>query len=55
MSTQHPGFKAVANSIAEKGGYSQKAADAILASKTRNASASAKKKNPRLLRVKKSK
>ena len=51
MSGLHPGFKAVQNSIAKEG-YSKKAAGAILASRTRNASKSAKKKNPRLLRVK---
>lgn len=50
-SKAHPGFKAVANKI-EKEGYSKKAAGAILASKTRSASKSAKKANPRLKRVK---
>ncbi len=48
---KHPGFKAVQSSI-EKEGYSKNAAGAILASKTRNASAKAKKANPRLKRVK---
>ena len=48
----HPGFKNVAKSIAKKGGYSMDTAKAILASKTRKASASAKRKNPRLKRVK---
>jgi hypothetical protein len=48
---KHPGFKAVQSSI-EKEGYSKKAAGAILASHTRNASAKAKKANPRLRRVK---
>ena len=47
----HPGFGAVQNSI-EKEGYSKKAAGAILASRTRNASKGAKKRNPRLFRVK---
>jgi len=47
----HPGFKAVQSSI-EKEGYSKKAAGAILAAKTREASSSAKKANPRLNRVK---
>ena len=47
----HPGFKAVQSKI-EGEGYSKKAAGAILASKTRNASAKAKAKNPRLNRVK---
>ena len=48
---KHPGFKAVQSEIAGKG-YSKKAAGAILASRTRNASAGAKKSNPRLNRVK---
>lgn len=48
----HPGFKAVQKSIAAKSGVSEKRAGAILASRTREASASAKKKNPRLNRVK---
>ena len=47
----HPGFKAVASKIQSEG-YSKEAAGAILASKTRHASAKAKKKNPRLKRVK---
>jgi hypothetical protein len=47
---KHPGFKAVESKIAKK--YGMKSAGAILASKTRNASASAKKKNPRLKNVK---
>ena len=47
----HPGFAAVQSQI-EKEGYSKDEAGAILASKTRNASASAKKANPRLNRVK---
>lgn len=49
---KHPGFKKVASSIAKKGGYSEEAARAILASRTRNASSKAKKANPRLNRVK---
>jgi hypothetical protein len=49
-SAAHPGFKAVQAKIAKK--YGMKRAGAILASKTRNASAKAKKKNPRLKRVK---
>ena len=48
---KHPGFKAVQSKI-EGEGYSKKAAGAILASRTRNASAKAKAKNPRLKRVK---
>lgn len=51
MSAKHPGFKSVQNKI-EKEGYSKKAAGAILASKTRKASPSAKKANPKLKRVK---
>lgn len=47
----HPGFKKVQSSI-EKEGYSKKAAGAILASSTRNASAAAHKANPRLSKVK---
>ena len=46
------GFKNVAKKIAKKQGVSQKAASAILASATRKASAKAKKKNPRLKKVK---
>lgn len=49
---KHPGFKKVAASIAKKGGYSKKEAGAILASKTRKASAAAKRKNPKLKKVK---
>jgi hypothetical protein len=49
-SKAHPGFKAVKKKIAKK--YGAKAAGAILASRTRNASAKAKRKNPRLRRVK---
>lgn len=52
MSKAHPGFSAVADKIAHKEGYSKKRARAILAAKTRHASAAAKKKNPRLKRVK---
>jgi len=48
---KHPGFKAVSKKIQSEG-YSKKAADAILASKTRKASTAAKKKNPRLKKVK---
>ena len=47
---KHPGFKAVQKKIAKK--YGMKAAGAILASKTRSASKVAKKKNPRLKKVK---
>jgi len=51
MSAKHPGFKKVQEGI-EKEGYSKKAAGAILASKTRAASAASKKKNPALKKVK---
>ena len=50
MSKSHPGFKAVQKKI-EGEGYSKKSAGAILASKTRGASAAAKKANPRLKKV----
>ncbi len=50
-SKKHPGFKGVQKSI-EKEGYSKKSAGAILASKTRSASKGAKKKNPKLKKVK---
>jgi len=54
----HPGFSKVQSSIAKeinpKTGkpYGEEVAGAILASKTRGASAKAKKANPRLNRVK---
>jgi len=51
-SNKHPGFKAVQSKIASKMGVSKERAGAILASKTRSASAKAKKANPRLKRVK---
>jgi len=47
----HPGFKAVAESIARKQGISRKRAGAILASAGRKASSKAKKANPRLKRI----
>ena len=50
-SKAHPGFKAVQSKI-EGEGYSAASAGAILADKSRGASAAAKKKNPRLKRVK---
>jgi hypothetical protein len=52
MAKKHMGFKAAQSKIAAKEGVSQKAAGAILAASTRNASAAAKKANPRLRRVK---
>ncbi len=51
MGAKHPGFKKVQSKI-EKEGYTKKQAGAILASKTRKAPAAAKKKNPRLKKVK---
>ena len=50
-SAKHPGFAAVQGKI-QKEGYSKKAAGAILAAASRGASKSAKKKNPRLNKVK---
>ena len=55
MAAKHPGFKAVAKKIAAKQGISKKAASAILASSSRNASAKAVKNNPNLKKVKGSK
>lgn len=52
MSSKHPGFKKVASKIASQQGISKEAASAILASSTRKASPEAKRKNPRLKRVK---
>lgn len=49
---KHPGFKSVQASIAKKQGIPMKNAGAILAASTRKASASAKKANPRLKKVK---
>ena len=49
-SRAHPGFKAVQKKIAKK--YGMKKAGAILAASTRKASAKAKRRNPRLRRVK---
>ncbi len=51
MKSKHPGFKAVQKKIQAEG-YSKKQSGAILASKTRSASKSAKKKNPKLNKVK---
>lgn len=48
---RHPGFKAVQSSIARKSGVSMKSAGAILASASRHASPAAKRKNPRLNKV----
>jgi hypothetical protein len=49
-SSKHPGFKAVQKKIMSRG-YSKASAGAILASASRNASAAAKRKNPRLKKV----
>jgi hypothetical protein len=49
---KHPGFENVARSIARRQGVSMDRARAILAASTRRASAAAKRKNPRLKRVK---
>jgi hypothetical protein len=51
-SKAHPGFKAVAAGMAKKQGISTQQASAELAASTRRASPAAKKKNPRLKRVK---
>jgi hypothetical protein len=48
----HPGFKKAALDIAKKNGVSKKEASAILASSTRKSSMSAKRKNPKLKKVK---
>lgn len=45
-------FKSVQKKIEKKDGVSKKSAGAILASASRNASAKAKKANPKLKRVK---
>jgi len=52
MAKAHPGFKSVQRKIARKQGISQKRAGAILAASSRGASRAAKRKNPRLKRVK---
>ena len=51
-SDKHPGFASVTDSIAAKEGVTPETAAAILASSTRNASPAAKKKNPKLVKVK---
>ncbi len=48
----HPGFKSVQKRIAAQKGVSMDSAGAILASATRKASPTAKKKNPKLKKVK---
>lgn len=51
-SKAHPGFARVASRIARKQGISKKRAGAILAASSRRASPAAKRRNPRLKRVK---
>ena len=52
MSSKHPGFKAVQKKIAQEPGVDMKEAGAILGDASRSASQAAKKKNPRLKKVK---
>lgn len=52
VSKAHPGFEGAAHDIAMKERVSMDSARAILAKSSRNASAKAKKANPRLKRVK---
>jgi hypothetical protein len=52
MAKKHPGFKAVQSKIAKRQGVSEERAGAMLAAGTRRASAGAKRRNPRLKRVK---
>jgi len=51
-SKKHPGFKGASESIQKREGVSKASADAILASESRKASPAAKKRNPRLSKVK---
>lgn len=51
MAGKHPGFASVQKKIQGEG-FGKKAAGAILANATRNASKSAKAKNPKLDKVK---
>lgn len=46
---KHPGFRKIQRKLARR--YGMKRAGAILASSARHASAAAKRRNPRLLRV----
>ena len=48
----HPGFKSVAKSIARERGVPMERANAMLAAGTRRAGGTARKRNPRLNRVK---
>ena len=49
---KHPGFAAIETSIARREGIPKERAGAILAASSRGASKAAKRKNPRLKRVK---
>lgn len=49
---KHPGFSAVQSGIEKREGVSRAAAGRILGAASRNASPAAKKKNPRLKKVK---
>ncbi len=51
MKKKHPGFERVAEKISKKEHLPMERADAILAASSRNASKSAKKKNPALKKV----
>lgn len=51
QNSKHPGFDKVAQSIASRENIPLEKAKAILAAKSRGASAAAKKANPRLKRV----
>lgn len=55
MSKAHPGFKSVASSMARKDNLPIERANAILASRTRAASPAARRANPNLNRVPRSK
>lgn len=52
MAEKHGGFKAAVKNVMKGGKYSKDAAAAIVANASRNASPAAKRKNPRLNRVK---
>ena len=52
MAKRHLGFKRAQSDIAKRQGISEDRAGAILAAGTRKASAAAKRRNPRLKRVK---
>ena len=52
MAKSHPGFKAVQSKIEKQQGVSKESAGAILASRTRQVSDTARKNNPKLNKVK---